>query len=290
MADILSWPNHWTLPPKLRRTAKRRSEHLGLSSLDIDSALDEQAEDMKFTAQIPKSLRNPKETVSSLLGKSTQRSRFRLDAVTAEFMEPLNELLGEEDFFLSDATSSLDCLALGYLALMQSPELPQEWLRRSLKDKFPSLGAWTRRSVRECFGAPTKVSDTLTPSLSGGGKEIERKLPWQAPIQPTLPVMIAAVWENSLDSLPVVGQLRTNGQLKKFSQNPDLEDYESKAMANLAANRNRELYSQIVVVGGGFGIFIGYLMWVGVLKLPRGQSQGNGRRNFGTAGAMLGLG
>jgi hypothetical protein len=32
-----------------------------------------------------------------LLGKSTHRNQFRLDAVTSEFFEPLHELLPEKE-------------------------------------------------------------------------------------------------------------------------------------------------------------------------------------------------
>jgi hypothetical protein len=58
----------------------------------------------------------------------------------------------------------------------------------------------------------------------------------------------------------------------------------------MATNRNRELYSQIVAVTAGIGTFVGYLFWVGILQLPKRRSSETGKRNFGAAGAMLGLG
>jgi hypothetical protein len=58
----------------------------------------------------------------------------------------------------------------------------------------------------------------------------------------------------------------------------------------MATNRNRELYGQIFAVGAGISTFVGYLFWVGILQLPKRRSHDNGKRDFGAAGAMLGLG
>jgi hypothetical protein len=57
----------------------------------------------------------PKETVSTLLGKSTHRDQFRLDAVTSEFFEPLHELLAEKKWLIAETLTSRD---IGYRALM----------------------------------------------------------------------------------------------------------------------------------------------------------------------------
>jgi sorting and assembly machinery component 37 len=241
-----------------------------------------------MTAQIPKSLRKPKETVSSLLGKSTHRNQFRLDAVTSEFCEPLNELLGDKEWFISDTVTSLDCLAIGYLALMQAPDLPHDWLRRALKEKYPRLGKWTAKFASSTFGESILPAHVLSPASRGSGKG-QHGLPWQAPVRPTITTIASSVLENTMDALPIVGRLRANKQLKRSSQDPDLEDYERKQLAVMATNRNRELYSQIVAVGAGIGTFVGYLFWVGILQLPKRTSHETGKRNFGAAGAMLGL-
>lgn len=241
-----------------------------------------------MTAQIPKSLRKPKETVSSLLGKSTHRNQFRLDAVTSEFYEPLNELLGGGEWFISDAVTSLDCLAVGYLALMQAPDLPHDWLRRALKEKYPRLGKWSATFASSTFGELILPAHALSAHSAVSGKA-KRSLPWQAPVQPTVASIAANLLDSTIDTIPIVSQLRENKQLKKLSQDLDLEDYERKQLAVMATNRNRELYSQIVAVGAGIGTFLGYLFWVGILQLPKRTSNATGKRNFGAAGAMLGL-
>ena len=246
-----------------------------------------------MTAQIPKSLlKKPKETVSGLLGKSTQRTQFRLDAVTAEFLEPVSEMLGSKRWFVSEHICTLDCMALGYLTLMQTPALAHPWLQQTLKVKFSNLYKWTEAFSRESFGPTVTATEVLSEVLSEGvgGKGGGRSLPWQAPLRPTLSAMSAAILENMLDSVPIIGQVRATSLLRQASQDPELDDFESRQLALSARNRNRELYSQIVVVGAGIGTFVGYLFWVGLLRLPlKGKRKGNGRRDFGVGGAMLGL-
>lgn len=288
MAEILPWPNQWITPPKLRAAAKKRSQHLNLSSLDIDNAHDDITEESKLSAQIPKSLRKPKQTVSSMLGKSTHRNQFRLDAVTSDFLEPLDELLADKEWFIGATVTSLDCLALGYLALMQCSHLPLDWLSLALKEKYPRLGRWAEKFSRDTFGRPVAPSDAFFPSQDSVGKNAPR-LPWQAPNRPTAGAIASAILENTIDALPVISQLRTNRQLKKMSQGPDVDDIESKQLSVMAESRNRELFSQLFAVGAGMGVFVGYLFWVGMLKIPGGQRASGGRRDFGMAGAMLGL-
>jgi sorting and assembly machinery component 37 len=261
-----------------------------LSSLDINTAHEEETEESKLTAQIPKSLRKPKETVSSLLGKSTHRNQFRLDAVTSEFFEPLDDLLADKEWLISDTVTSTDCLAIGYLALMHAPQLPHDWLRSAMQKKYPRLGRWTAQVARSTFGDPVDPSYTLSP-LPEDNRKGGRGLPWQAPVRPTITAVASSILDNTIDALPIVSQLRANKQLRKSSQeDPELEDYERKQLAAMATNRNRELYSQIFAVGAGISTFMGYLFWVGILQLPKRLSRDTGKRDFGAAGAMLGLG
>ena len=288
-ADILAWPTSWVTPLKLRAAAKKRSQHLGLSSLDIDTAHPVVTEESKMTAQIPKSLRKPKETVSNLLGKSTHRSQFRLDAVTSEFFEPVDELLADKEWLISERLTSLDCLAIGHLALMQAPQLPHDWLRCAMKQKYPRLGKWTSVVARSTFGRRVDARNALSP-LSEDNVNEEHSLPWQAPVRPTVATIASTILETTVDALPIVGRLRANKQLRSSSEYPGLEEYERKQLAVIATNRNRDLYSQIVAAGAGIGTFVGYLFWVGVLQLPKRRDKDSGKRNFGAAGAMLGLG
>jgi hypothetical protein len=58
----------------------------------------------------------------------------------------------------------------------------------------------------------------------------------------------------------------------------------------MVMNRNCKLYSQIVAVTAGIGTFVGYLFWVVMLQLPKRRGTETRKRDFGAAGAMLGLG
>jgi hypothetical protein len=60
-----------------------------------------------------------------------------------------------------------------------------------------------------------------------------------------------------MDALPIFGQLRPNKRLKKSCEDPRLEEYERKQLAIIAANRSRELYSQIFAVSVGISTFVG---------------------------------
>jgi sorting and assembly machinery component 37 len=107
--------------------------------------------------------REPK-TVSTSLGKSTHRNQFRLDVVTSEFFKPLHELLAEKEWLIAETLTSLDCLAIGYLALMQTPQLPHNWLRRH-EGEISTIGRWTAAVARRTFGRPTDPGHALSPLL-----------------------------------------------------------------------------------------------------------------------------
>ena len=269
LSQVLTWPGSWTIPGKLRDKAKKRSEHLGLSSLDVGAALeDAKTKDTGLTAQIPERLRSPKQTVSALLGKNAAKDRFRLDAVTAEFMEPIEELLGQKEQLLSKDVTSLDCLAIGYLALMQRHDLPQDWLRDALRKKYPRLGQW---------------SDTFAQTT------FERPLPWIALGPVTGSERILAIVETLVGALPVVGRNYASIELPETVSSTEKASYATKQNAIRDLRQKQRHFYQIMLSSLGFGTFIGYMLWAGLLVLPRPAAKPS-RRDFGAAGAMLGLG
>lgn len=138
---IQSFPLPYLTPPSVRAAAKQRTAHLGLSSLDIDT---EDYPSSHGDSVIPPSLRVPRNTVSSLLAASPEKSaQIRLDALTTDFLEPLQKLRNGKRFLVSDRQfSSLDCLVLAYLSLMLVPELPQPWLAKTMQRKFPDMCTW----------------------------------------------------------------------------------------------------------------------------------------------------
>ncbi|KAL8749426.1 MAG: hypothetical protein Q9199_007691, partial [Rusavskia elegans] len=159
-SHILHWPNTWLLPPQRRAAAKARTGHLNFSSLDLDTVDQDEDKKSQFAAgtEIPKRLirSTPRTTTTSLAKKKGQHAaRFRLDRLAEGLLGPLNLLLKAKRYLLSDEEkrmTSLDCLALGYLALAMVPEVPQPWLSIKMKQGYPDLCRYVEDRAKECFG------------------------------------------------------------------------------------------------------------------------------------------
>ncbi|KAL6242327.1 hypothetical protein RBB50_010875 [Rhinocladiella similis] len=269
LAQVLAWPNSWVLPHQLRERAKKRSDHLGLSSLDLDNAQDDQKEDAGLTAHIPKSLRKPKQTVTSLLGRSMQKNKFRLDAVTAEFLEPVAEMLGDKKFLLAEQESSLDCLVLGYLALMQRPQMPQAWIRDTLRTKYSNLGRWAEDHTHKVLGESAVKSTGM--SHRRGDRSI---------IQ-----VVQSIIEVCIGSMPVIGAGFTVSEISPGGEQ-GFARYRQKQVSLANLQRRRDLYVQTLASIIATTGLVGWLWYKGVMQLPTRAPKG---RSFGPAGSLFGL-
>ncbi|KAK0120366.1 hypothetical protein ONS95_011769 [Cadophora gregata] len=233
---IQPFPLPYITPPAIRAASKLRSSHLGLSSLDIDLDAQETTE----PSIIPDSLRRPKNTVSSLLAASPEASaQIRLTALATDFLEPLHHLRGDKAFFVSATQfSSLDCLALGYLALILVPELPQPWLSRTMRHKFPGLCTWTEEMCKMVYG---KEKATLEDAflVSGNDSELDARLkrlrgrshlPWKPPYDRGA-LNVSGVFLSSLvESIPVLGQLTMTTRVKRYSKTKENEVQNSSSV------------------------------------------------------------
>ncbi|OKL64665.1 hypothetical protein UA08_00099 [Talaromyces atroroseus] len=272
--SILTWPNQWILPPKLRHAAKHRTEHLGLSSLDLEAS-EEQRERERSAAvsagQIPQSLiSRPRETVSSLLGKTARSSHFRLDALTAELFEPLEQLLGKKAYFLADGRrpSSLDALVLGYLSLALVPEVPAAWLRESLRTKTPRLASYVERLREECFGAAVQLED----AFSGNTTKKPLPLPWQKPERINAAKIGNTLLNTLADATPILKEFRMNSRLQQAAKSIDprsseYSESEARAISEYAIAQRRDLYISIASVAAGVAAMVGYLFYNGVITI-----------------------
>jgi sorting and assembly machinery component 37 len=276
------------VPHKLREKAKKRSEHLGLSGLDVDAAQDEKDES-GLLAQIPKSLRRPKQTVSSMLGRDLKGNKFRLDAVTADFLEPVDEMLGGKKWLISDFPSSADCLAMACLVLMKATkETPRPCLSDVLQTKYPEVDGWVQEKQALCFGPPVEGSQR-TPELGSSS------LPWRSPEPRTWAGVLNAVALNVADATPWLGPLLGKGEVKvdynslSRAQSSSLTKWNQKQLAIARIRDVQLLYSQLFGSSVCVVIATGLLFWNGILVLPK-RASGPRARNFGEAGAVLGLG
>ena len=291
LGGVLTWPDSWFVPHKLREKAKKRSEHLGLSRLDVDTAQDEKG-DSGLTAQIPKSLRKPRQTVTSILGRDIKRNKFRLDAVTADFLEPLDDMLGGKGWLVSESVASVDCLALAYLVLMRGPaEMPHSWLRDALRSKHPELEGWVQEKQELCFGPHVAVAAFLDSALEARGS----RLPWKMPAQRTWHEVVNATALNVTEATPWIGRILGKNEIRverseKAKAAPGaVTRYSRKQRAVARIQDQRLLASQLFGTSICMAIATGLLFWNGMLVLPR-RAPLPRARNFGEAGAMLGLG
>jgi hypothetical protein len=170
---------------------------MGLSSLDVDTTAEEEFAPGRGTASSeyeaakraagiptesqPRSLNIGRgRGLGGLLGGQVYAARFRLDALSAELLDPLSDLLGKKNYlFRGDQPSSLDCLAFGYLSLLVYPPVPQAWLRETIRAKYPRIGAYVHRLHRDLFHEE-EVSPTEIWAVSTGisNTATSTKLPW----------------------------------------------------------------------------------------------------------------
>lgn len=269
---LLQWPNQWIFPPKLHGAAKARTEYLRLSSLDLQ-AMEEQRQREHSAAvaagQIPKNFfRRPRDTVSSLLGRTAQQNHFRLEALTGEFFEPLESMLGQKAYLLAtnedEMPSSLDCVALGYLSLALVPELSFPWLRDAMRTKAPLLSAYTERLRRRCFGdVPVEVVHAFSPQDAPPSP-----LPWRAPERISVAAVGSTLLATLADSTPFLREVCQNNRLKKAANaaDADLSSTERKVVSMYADASKRDLYVSIATVVGGAAALVGYMVHVGLLR------------------------
>lgn len=168
---------------------------------------------MPGSDQIPRSLRNSIRQTVGMAGRQSQHAaQIRLAALMDSVFGPLNELLGEKQLLLEDERmTSLDCLALGYLALAVRPEMPQSWLAETMKKKYPLLCAFVDVGIKRCFGGPVRPQDALLDlEHNGSGQDnldfSEKSfLPWETPPPTDLLSKSTNLLSYTLPSLPLVG-------------------------------------------------------------------------------------
>jgi hypothetical protein len=201
---ILPWYANYIIPPARRKVATARTLHLGLRSLDLDSAQDAAGDENSTafksdasapnfaTQNSPEQMLNRQKSLKWLRSQS-HSDTFRLHQLTSEFFEPLEKLLGDEKFLMtSDNPTSLDYLALGYLSLMLYAPVPQQWLADALKNRYPKLTAYTGRMYKYTFKSiDLKWTEQLfkasPPSTSEGIKFIGQSiLDWASPWKKTI--------------------------------------------------------------------------------------------------------
>lgn len=173
-SSLLSFPLTWTVPTLIRAEAISRVEHIGLAELDTDFdpngglhlSAGRDALPETFRKHLPNS--RIKKTVHEEMTPE-QAVAIRLFGLTEQSLLPLEDLLAPSKhdehkvrFFYGTTLSSLDCLAFGYLALMQHAPVLRSFLKDFIDSKAPKLHSF--------------VDDLLSSSLTAHGD-----LPWTQP-------------------------------------------------------------------------------------------------------------
>lgn len=220
---ILPWHTNYIIPPRRRNVARAMTDHLNISSIDVDSVHEDNNESSSGVGKDPSqqgfetqakeraSLLLPrKDTVRSLLQRPEHAAMFRLHAVAEEFFAPLSDVLGQEKEFLLDTRepTDVDCLAYGYLALMLFPEVPQAWLAKTMRQKYGNLARFVER-MHERLALKTIVKDVLDlaestteDDIAGRRKAKSMELPWCPPERPSVVETVSRITSELVQQIP----------------------------------------------------------------------------------------
>jgi hypothetical protein len=209
------------IPPARRKVATARTTHLGIRSLDLDSAQDatgdENSTAFKSDASAPSfaTQNSPEQMLNrqkslNWLRSQTHSDTFRLHQLTSEIFEPLEKLLGDEKFLMTtDNPTSLDYLALGYLSLMLYAPVSQQWLADALKKRYPKLRAYIDRMYKHTFKSvdlkwTERLFEASPPTTYDSVKFISHHiLDWASPRTQTITVDPASKLEASTSSTSI---------------------------------------------------------------------------------------
>ncbi|KAL4910905.1 hypothetical protein BDW74DRAFT_142056 [Aspergillus multicolor] len=268
---ILQWPNQWILPPQLHAAAKARTDPLGLSSLDLEATEEQRKRDHSAAVaagRIPQNfISRPRETVSNLLGKTSQQHQFRLEALTGNLFVPLEELLGDKTHPSGQTPSSLDCLLVGYLGLALVPDMPLPWLRDSMQRKAPRLSRYVERMRQELYGT-VNVSDAFSNGTVSS-------LPWQAPERASFTSIGTSLLNSLADSTPFLKEIRMNNRLREAAESPNagLSEVESKALSHYLQGQSKDMLLSVATVVGGVAALIGYMAHIGIFSAAQEEEE-----------------
>jgi sorting and assembly machinery component 37 len=222
---ILPWYANYIIPPAWRNSARTRTEHLGISSIDVDDVHEdlsnkppgfgdaEREKSFEPETQKRASLLLPqRSTVSGLLRRPEHSAVFKLHALADNVFGPLQDMLGKSDYFLGNPEmSEVDCLAYGYMSLMLYPEMPQNWLRSTLTKKYARLVSFVERMHKELH-MRTSVEDVMTlvecndeQEVVSKRKDFDMTLPWGQPAATGVVDAASVISTDLISRIPLLG-------------------------------------------------------------------------------------
>ncbi|KFY42713.1 hypothetical protein V494_02291, partial [Pseudogymnoascus sp. VKM F-4513 (FW-928)] len=236
LASALPFPLSWLEPRRLRDAALARTAHLGIK-LDAEDDKDDAPTEVQGEDVIPVSLRKNNSSAAKSIAAEGAVT-IRLSALADEFLEPLAEMRGEGSWFVGGRATEVDCLALGYLAVMLVDGLPRPWLAVKV-GAVKGLKEW--------------VAD-----VEGVAFE---ELPWGQG-EGGVGVMGRAVGGWVRDA---IGLESAPKEAEKEKEEEFLSESEKEIVAYKAMARRREMWVTTGSVVVAVGLFVGFLFQHGVV-------------------------
>ena len=295
---ILPWYENYIIPPRRRAEARTRTEHLGISSIDVDdvhedlinrpSSLDV-GKEQSFEAESKQraSLLLPRRnTVRSLLRRPEHSAVFKLHALAENFFGALQDMLGDKPCFLgTNEPQMVDCFVYAYLAMMLYPTLPQDWLATTMRKKSDKLVRFTE-AMHERLKMQTDIEQvaglreykyTDEAEIEAFRKSRNMNLPWCPPTPSKITNITTTITSDLISRIPLIGPSRT----LLLPANPQRKPLW----------RNKYFPAMLVATATSIGLLGYYTFATGLLIWPRGEPVHIfGRKrlaDFGHLGAAL---
>lgn len=99
----------------------------------------------------PSLLFKKRQTVQATLRQKQSQTRFRIEALVDALLEPVEVMLRKRKCLVSDQITSIDCVAFGYLALLLHPQLPQNAVAETIRQRYPRTVRYTDRLREDIF-------------------------------------------------------------------------------------------------------------------------------------------
>lgn len=224
---ILPWHANYILPPSRREAARLRTEHLGISSIDVDDVHDDLSNKPESLGKEAKEfepetrqrasllLGGGRETVRSLLRRPEHSAVFKLHALAENFFGPLRDVLekdgGKKYLLGTEQPTAVDCLAYGYLSLMQFPDLPQDWLAKVLARKFRPVVEYLER-VHLALDVATEAEDVMALGRCTSEEDVQQMrrnmtLPWEPPARSSVLEVGKTITTDLMSRIPLLYSL-----------------------------------------------------------------------------------
>ncbi|PNS21866.1 hypothetical protein CAC42_464 [Sphaceloma murrayae] len=211
-SHILPWYLNYLIPPERRAAARKRTEHLGITGIDMDDVHEsviDQPETMSVaerrfdeeTKSRARLLLGKRHTVKSMLRSSAHAGAFKLKNLADNFYEPLIDLLGEKQYLFSDKEMSRsDFLAYGYLSLLLYPKVPQAWAAEMMRRDYQTLARYVERIHSQL---KLHVSDDVAHDVLRDVSINSSSLPWTTLARPSMSQQISSCTQALLRQTPL---------------------------------------------------------------------------------------